>query len=149
MTRTSAEILLFASLAINAALLIFIAGVLRKVMDDMDESAFRQILVSLVHRSKRSAFMLTVLNIPFFGAIPYFYYYGFGDHWLVAGLAVWLVGGSIAKAIKYPLYASVAKLSAGDVEQLRAARKKVNAGNVFHAVLNTVAAFLAFVPLCR
>ena len=37
MTRTMVEVLLFVSVAIKAALLIFIAGVLRKVMDDMDE----------------------------------------------------------------------------------------------------------------
>jgi hypothetical protein len=35
MTRTLAEILLFTSLAINAALLILLAGVLRMVMNDM------------------------------------------------------------------------------------------------------------------
>jgi hypothetical protein len=45
MTRTFAEILLFASLAMNAALLLFIAGVLRKVMNDMDESALKQFVV--------------------------------------------------------------------------------------------------------
>jgi hypothetical protein len=50
MTRSLAEILLFASVAINAALLIFIAGVLRKVMNDMDESAFKQFVGSLVDR---------------------------------------------------------------------------------------------------
>jgi hypothetical protein len=73
MTRTVAEILFFASVAINAALLIFIAGVLRKVMNDMDEPAFKQFVVLLVRHSKKSPFMLTVLNIPFIGAIPYFY----------------------------------------------------------------------------
>jgi hypothetical protein len=36
MTQTLAEILLFVSVAINAALLIFIAGVLRKVINDME-----------------------------------------------------------------------------------------------------------------
>ena len=75
MTRTLAEILLFTSLAINAALLIFIAGVLRMVMNDMNQSEFKQFVVSLVHHSKKSPFMLTVLNIPFVGAIPYFYIY--------------------------------------------------------------------------
>lgn len=44
MNRTLAEILLFVSVATNAALLIFIAGVLRKAMNDMDEPAFRHFL---------------------------------------------------------------------------------------------------------
>src|SRR6516164_345349 len=85
MTRTLAETLLFTSLAINAALLIFLAGVLRMVMNDMNESEFKQFVVSLVHHSKKSPFMLTVLNIPFLGAIPYFYFYRFANRWLLAG----------------------------------------------------------------
>ena len=94
MTRTLAEILLFTSLAINAALLIFIAGVLRMVMNDMNESEFRRFVVSLVHHSKKSPFMLTVLNLRFLGAIPYFYFYRFTNRWLLAGLTLWLVAGT-------------------------------------------------------
>jgi hypothetical protein len=112
MTRSLAEILLFTSLAVNAALLIFIAGVLRAVMNDMDESAFKQFVVSVVRHSRKSPFMLTVLNIPFLGAIPYCYFYGFGNRWILAGLGLWLVAGSIAKAIKYPVYKLVAALDA-------------------------------------
>jgi hypothetical protein len=54
MTKTLAEILLFASLATNATFMIFIAGVLRKVMD---ESAFTLFLTSFVRHSKRSLFV--------------------------------------------------------------------------------------------
>jgi hypothetical protein len=64
MTQTLAEILLFVSVAINAALLIFIAGVLRKTMNDMDEPTFKHFVESLVRHSTKSPFMLTVLNIP-------------------------------------------------------------------------------------
>ena len=143
MTRTLAEILLFGLLAMNAALLIFIAGVLRRVMNDMDEAAFKQFLTSLVRHSKRSPFMLTVLNIPLLGAIPYLYFYGFGNWWLIAGLALWLVAGGIAKLIKLPAYKAV---DAGDVARLEEARRKVNAGNMFQAILNSVAVLLALVP---
>lgn len=149
MTRTLVEILLFASLAINAALLIFIAGVLRKVMNDMDESAFKQFVDSLVRHSKKSPFMLIALNLPFLGAIPYFYFYGFSNRWLLAGLALWLVSGSAAKAIKLPIYKALANLEAGDVARLRAERKKMNAGNMFQAILNSVAVVLAMVPFVR
>ena len=69
------------------------AGVLRKVMNEMDEAAFKQFVMSLVRHSKRSPFMLTVLDIPLLGAIPYLYFYGFGNRWLIAGLALWLVSG--------------------------------------------------------
>ena len=130
----------------NAGLLIFIAGVLRKVMNDMDEAAFKQFLTSLVRHSKRSPFMLTVLDIPLLGAIPYLYFYGFGNRWLIAGLALWLVAGGIAKLIKLPVYKAVAALDAGDVARLEEARRNVNAGNMFQAILNSVAVLLALVP---
>lgn len=144
MTRTLAEILLFVSIAVNAALLIFIAGVLRKIMNDMDEPAFKQFVVSLVRHSKKSPFMLTVLNIPFIGAIPYCYFYGFGNRWLIGGLALWLVAGGIAKAIKVPVYKSVAAIEEGNAK-LRIERRKLNAGNMLQAILNSIAAVLAAV----
>jgi hypothetical protein len=84
MTQSLAEILLFVSAAINAALLVFIAGVLRKVMNDMDGPTFKHFVGSLASHSTRSPFMLTVLNVPAFGAIPYFYFYGFHSRWIVA-----------------------------------------------------------------
>jgi hypothetical protein len=59
-----AEILLFVSVAINAALMTFIAGVLPKVMNEMDEPTFKHFLDSLVRHSKKSPFMITILNIP-------------------------------------------------------------------------------------
>ncbi|HEY6491060.1 MAG: hypothetical protein WCC26_13455 [Terracidiphilus sp.] len=145
MTRSFAEILLFALLAMNAGLLIFIAGVLRKVMNEMDEAAFKQFVMSLVRHSKRSPFMLTVLDIPLLGAIPYLYFYGFGNRWLIAGLALWLVSGGIAKLIKLPVYKAVAALDAGDGARLEEARHKLNAGNMFQAILNSVAVLVALV----
>ena len=118
-------------------------------MNDLDESAFKQFVISLVRQSKKSPFMLTVLNVPFLGAIPYCYFYGFGNRWLLAGLALWLIAGSIAKAIKYPIYNLVAALDAGDLDRLRETRRKLNTGNLFQAVLNTVAALIALVPFLR
>jgi hypothetical protein len=146
MTRTLAEILLFVSLAVNAALLIFLAGVVRLVMNDLDESAFRQFVVALVHHSKKSPFMLITLNIPFVGAIPYFYFFGFGNRWLLAGLVLWLIAGSIGKIMKLPLYKAI---EVGDREALSQLRRKLNDGNLLQAVLNSVAAILAAVPLVR
>jgi hypothetical protein len=122
MTKSLAEILLFASLIVNAALLVFIAGVLRKVMDDMDASTFKLFVGSLVRYSKRSPFMLIALNIPLLGAIPYFYFYGFGNRWLLAGLVLWLIAGSIAKAIKLPIYKAVAEHDKSDLEELNVVR---------------------------
>jgi hypothetical protein len=140
--QTLAEILLFVSVATNAGLLIFIAGVLRKVMNDMDEPAFKHFLGSLYRHSARSPFMHTVLTIPFLGAIPYFYFYGFSNRWITAGLALWLVAGCISKMIKVPIYKRVAALERGDVARLTSEHHKLNAGNMLQAILNFVAAAL-------
>ena len=145
MARTLAENLLFACLAINAALLIFLAGVLRKVMNDMQEVEFKHFVALLVRHSKRSPFMLTALNIPFVGAIPYCYFYGFTNRWLISGLTLWLVAGAIGKTMKLPVYKVVSTLDVGDLTRLREERQKLNAGNMLQAILNSVAVLLAFV----
>ena len=145
MTQTLAEILLFALVAINAALLIFIAGVLRKVMNDMDEPVFKHFVGSLVRHSCKSPFMITILNIPAIAAIPYFYYYGFGNRWIIAGLALWLIGGLVSKAIKVPIYKSVAGLQSDDRVRLGKERIKLNTGNILQAILNCVAAFVMMI----
>lgn len=149
MTKALAEILLFGSLAFNACLMIFIAGVLRKTMNDMDESAFRSFLVSLVRHSKKSPFMFAVFNIPFLGAIPYFYFYGFGNRWLLAALVIWLVAGSIAKSIKYPIYKLVARLDDSNGAELRENLRRMNAANIMQAFMNSIASILALVPYLR
>ena len=149
MTRTLAEILLFGSLAFNACLMIFVAGVLRRVMNEMDEPALKKFLVSFVYHSKRSPFIWAVFYVPLFGAIPYFYFYGFANRWVVAGLSIWLVAGSIAKAVKLPIYETVAALGDGDVVELRENLHKMNAANIFQAIMNFVAAVLVLAPFAK
>lgn len=149
MHRTFVEILLFVSVAANTALLMFIAGVLRKVMNDMDDSAFKHFLGSLYRHSVRSPFMHTILSVPFLGAIPYFYFYGFGNRWITAGLAVWLVAGCISKIIKAPIYKTVPSLGSLDAARLSRERQKLNAGNMLQAILNFVAAALMAAAFIR
>ena len=103
----------------NAALLIFIAGVLRKVMNDMDNSTFTHFVRSLVLHSKWSPFMEITLNIPAVGAIPYFYFFGFENRWLTAGLALWLAAGLVSKMIKVPVYRMIETVGRGDEVDLR------------------------------
>ncbi len=142
MTRVFAEILLFASIAINAALLIFIAGVLRKITDDMPEQSFKFFIDSMVRYSSKSPFMLIILNIPFLGAIPYFYFYGFGHYLILFGITLWLIAGIISKLIKLPIYKAIANLENTDLVHLREERKKMNAGNILQAILYSLATII-------
>ena len=150
MNQNLAEILLFAFVAINAAVLMFIAGVLRRVMNDLDGPAFKHFLGSLYRHSTHSAFMITIFTIPLVGAIPYFYLYGFKNWWITVGLAIWLISGSIGKMIKLPVFKAVSALDGDDTDRMNTERQKLNSGNMLQAALNFVAAALmggAFVHL--
>jgi hypothetical protein len=141
MTKSFAETLLFASVAVNAALLLFFAGVLRKIMNTVDEATFKNLTDLLVKYSSKSTFMIIALNLPFFGAIPYYYFYGFGNWWITAGLALWLISGSIAKVYKLPAYKTISTLISEDTVQLRELRRKIDIGNIFQAIAYLVATF--------
>ncbi len=149
MTQHVAEILLFSLIAINAALLIFIAGVLRKVMNEMDGPTFTRFVGSLVRHSTKSIFMITALTIPAIAAIPYFYFYGFGNRWITAGLALWMLAGLVSKAIKVPVYKSIAQLQRSDEDRLAKERTKLNSGNIFQAIFNSLAAILMLISFIR
>jgi hypothetical protein len=86
--------------------------------------------------------MNIVLTIPLLGAVPYLYFYGFGNRWIIAGLTLWLLGGSVSKMVKLPVFKAVADLDTNDVAAFSRARKKINAGNQLQAALNSVAAIL-------
>jgi hypothetical protein len=147
MNQRLAETLLFVLVASNAALLLFIAGVLRKVMNDLDEHAFQQFVSSLFRYSSRSPFMLTILTLPFLGAIPYFYFYGFKNLWVTSGLALWFVAGSIAKVIKLPVYKKAA--ASPDAAGLTGERHRLYFGNTLQAILTLAATVLMTVAFIK
>jgi hypothetical protein len=142
MTKNFIETMLFGSVAINAALLIFFAGVFRKMMNAVDAATFKSLTTLMVRYSTKSPFMIFALNIPLFLAIPYYYGCGFGNWWITAGLVLWLVAGSLAKAYKLPVYKALAKLQITEVEEIQKARGKLNSGNIFQAVHYVVATVL-------
>lgn len=135
MTKNLIESLLFSSVAINAALLIFIADVLRKMMNAVDEAAFKHSIGLLDRYSSRSLFMIVALNIPLILAVPYYYLYGFGNRWITAGLVLWLIAGSLSKVYKLPVYKALSSLQNTAVAEINKERGKFNTGNVFQAIL--------------
>ncbi len=142
MTKNLVETLLFASVAINAALLLFIAGVLRKMMNAVDAATFKNLIDLMVRYSTKSPFMIIALNIPLLIAMPYYYFYGFSNWWLTAGIALWLVAGSIAKVFKLPVYKAIASLKSDEADQLKVQRRKFNMGNIAQAALYSAAVVL-------
>jgi hypothetical protein len=139
MTKQLAEALLFTSVATNTALLIFIAGVLRKVMNAMDVAIFKNTTESIVRYSSKSPFMIIILNLPLIGAIPYYYFFGFSNWWITAGMLIWLIAGSISKILKLPVYRSISELKSDEALRLNEERHKMNTGNILQAILYSVA----------
>ena len=143
------EIVLLASITANAALLAFIAGVLRRVMDEMNGYAYQTFVTSLVRHSKKSPFMLTLLNAPFAGAAFFIYCYGTGERWIIAGLAIWFLAGMVAKIIKVPVYKRLAALDEYNGDRLNRERRRLNNGNLFQAALNSIAAGVMLLTFLR
>ena len=129
MTRHFIETLLFASAVLNAGLLLFFAGVFRKILNAVDTATFKNLTDLLVRYSTRSAFMIIGLNLPLLVAIPYYYLCGFGNWWITASLILWLAAGSISKILKLPVYKTIAAPKSDNAAQLMGARRRVNRGN--------------------
>jgi hypothetical protein len=147
MTRHFIETLLFASVVLNAGLLLFFAGVFRQILNAVDAATFKNLTDLLVRYSSKSVFMIVGLNLPLLIAIPYYYLYGFANWWVTASLILWLVAGSISKMLKLPVYKDIAALKNDNTALLIEARKKVNRGNTFQAVLYCIAVVVMAIGL--
>ena len=147
MTRHFIETLLFASVVLNAGLLLFFAGVFRKMLNAVDVATFKNLMDLMVRYSTKSAFMIIGLNLPFIVVIPYYYLYGFGNWWVTASLIIWLAAGSISKMLKLPVYKTIAALQSNDAAQLMEARRRVNRGNSLQAALYCIAVVVMAIGL--
>ncbi len=136
MTQTLAEILLMIPMALTAGFLMFIAGVIQGVMNELDEAMFKDFLTSLYKHAVRSPYAIIVSTITFIGAVPYFIYYGFNNWWFIAGLILWTVASIVSKALNLPIYYRVFALESSDVAQLNAERRKLQRANILRATLS-------------
>lgn len=142
MAKELIVIFLFASMSINAALIIFFASVYRKMMDGVDVATFKNLTEMLVRYLSRSVFMIIALNLPLFTAIPYYYINGFHNWWITSSLLLWLIGGSISKIIKLPVYKTIAKLENDNEGALNEMRRKLNSGNILQAWLYSISVII-------
>jgi uncharacterized membrane protein YdjX (TVP38/TMEM64 family) len=133
MNESVAEALILTINALGAGILIFIAGVLQKIMDDMDEHDFKRFLNALVTTAMNNYFLVTVATLPIIAAIMYFLAYGFHHWWITMGFIVWFIGSSITKIINMPVYKWVGDQKNNDPEDLRKQRRKLRLGNNLRA----------------
>ena len=129
MNETTAEALILAVNALGAGILLFIAGVIQKIMNDMDDPAFRWFLNHLDRSAMSNPFAVTVATLPLIAAVLYFLAYGFGHWWFTAGFVVWLVGSAITKVTNMPVYTWVGNPNNTDPEELQKQRRQLQLGN--------------------
>ncbi len=146
MNHTTAELLLIISTTFFLSVLMFLAGPLRKVMNKMDNSAAKQFITLLFQLGQRTPFLLIVTNLTALGMIPYFIAYGFRNWWFIAGLAVFILAGIIAKAAKVPVYKKIMSLDA-DGREWAEERQNMHKANMFQAAATFVSIGLMTVGL--
>ena len=133
MNETTAEILILTINALGAGILLFIAGVLQKIMNDMDEAAFKKFVNALDRTAMSDPFAVTVATLPIIAAVLYFPIYGFGHWWFTAGLVAWLIGSGITKVTNMPVYKWLSDPNNTDPQRLRQKRRTLQLGNNLRA----------------
>ena len=158
MTQTFAEILLLVPTALSAGFIMFVAGVIQGVMNDVDEATFKRFLTELVKHALRSPYAITVASITFVGMIPYWIFYGFSNWWFTAGLILWVVTSTVSKYTTIPIYTRVTGLAitgfkkvpaieSNDVTHLREERRKLQKMNILRAALSFATVVLMVIGL--
>jgi hypothetical protein len=149
MTQRRAELLLFIPSTLCTGFLMFIAGVVQKVMNGLDEATFQRFLNLLVHNAERSPYAITVSTVPFVGAIPYFIYYRLSNLWFSAGLVLFTVASIVSKILVLPIYSRVPELDSTDAAQLAEERRKLQTANRIRAAIQAASTVLMVIGLTR
>ncbi len=133
MNEATAEILILAINALGAGVLLFIAGVLQKLMNDMDVATFKRFVNALDRTAMTNPFAVTVATLPLIAAVLYFPVYGLGHWWFSAGLIAWLIGSAITKITNMPVYKWLGDPNNNDPEELQKKRHTLQLGNNLRA----------------
>jgi hypothetical protein len=147
MTQAFAEILLLVPTALTTGFVLFVAGVIQGVMNDVDEFTFKHFLTELTKHALKSPYVISVSSITFVGMIPYWMFYGFSNRWFSGGLILWVITSIVSKYTTIPIYRRVTglqftgfkKISAQatkDVAKLREERRKLHRANILRATLS-------------
>jgi hypothetical protein len=129
MKETAVEAVILAVNALGAGILLFVSGVVQRMMNDMDELSFKKFLNALTRNAMSDPFVVAIGTIPIFAVIFYFVMFGFTHWWFTAGIVLWMIGSSITKITNMPVYNWVADPGNTDPQELRAKRRTLQFGN--------------------
>jgi len=149
MTQRRAEMLLLVPSTLTTGFLLFVAGVVQKVMNDLDEATFQRFLNLLVKHAERSPYAISVSTVPFVGAVPYFIYYRLSNLWFSAGLVLFTVASIVSKILVLPIYKRVPELDSSDKAQLGEERRKLQNANRVRAAFQVASTVLMIIGLAK
>ncbi len=118
MSQSEAEVLILTINALGAGILMFVAGVVQKTMDQLAPPDFKRFANQMGRSAMTDPFAVTVATLPIIATVLYFVRYGFKHRWFTAGLAAWLVGSSITKVTNMPIYERLTDASYNDAAAL-------------------------------
>jgi hypothetical protein len=147
MTRQFVEILITVVTAVEAGLLLFIAEVVQKLMNELEPERFRWFLGRLEFHAMRSPTALAGSLLTTVACIPYFILFGFGNGWFTAGIVLWLAGAVGSKLFNTPIYRRVAALGDTDTVELGEQRRRLGVANLFRSLTTLAAVVLMLVGL--
>jgi hypothetical protein len=133
MSEITAEVIILTINAIGAGILVFVNGVVQKIMNQMDELEFKRFMNMLDKAAMSDPIVVTVATLPILAAVVYWLAFGFGHWWFTAGFIVWGVGSAITKVINMPVYEWVADPKNTEREVLKNRRRKLQFGNNMRA----------------
>jgi hypothetical protein len=149
MTQRLAEILLLVPSALSTGFLMFIAGPLQKVMNDLDEATFHRFLKLLDRHAVRSPYAVGVSTVTFIGAIPYFINYRLSNLWFSTGIIVYTIASIVSKSFNLPIYKRIFAFEESDATKLDEERRKLQNANRLRATIQFASIVLMTIGLTK
>ena len=149
MAQQLAEFLLFVPATLSTGFLLFIAGVIQKVMNNMDEAEFQRFLNLLDRHAMRSPYAISSSTVTFVGAFPYFKRYRLSNPWFTSGIVVYTLASVVSKSLNLPIYKRVAALDSSDSVRLGEERRKLQGANKVRAAIQSASIVLMAVGLTQ
>ncbi|GHO99722.1 hypothetical protein KSF_097700 [Reticulibacter mediterranei] len=142
MTQTFVEALILIPSTLTTGYLMWIATVLQRVLNDIDESSFGRFIPLLYRHAIRSVYTVFTSSITFVAMIPYFIFYGFNHWWFIAGLLFFVLSSVAGKLLNLPVYSRISALGSDEVTQLKQERQKLQTANLVRAWLCLISTIL-------
>ena len=149
MTQKRFEMLILIPSTLCTGFLLFIAGVVQKVMNGLDEATFQSFLKLLTRTAERSPYAIGTSTIPFVAALPYFIRYRLSNLWFSAGIIVFTLASVVSKIMVLPVYKRVPEIDSAEAARLSEERHKLQTANRVRATIQAVSTVLMIIGFAK